>query len=31
MSENIANLKGSIVRAEASHMIDDVEGVRSNY
>lgn len=31
MSENINNLKGSIVRAEASHMIDDVEGIRRNY
>lgn len=31
MSENINNLKASIVRAEASHMIDDVEGVRRNY
>jgi len=31
MSENINNLKASIVRAEASHMIDDVEGVRQNY
>ncbi len=25
------NLKASIVRAEASHMIDDNEGVRRNY
>jgi hypothetical protein len=31
MSENINNLKASIVRAEASHMIDDVEGLRRNY
>ena len=31
MSENINNLKGSIVRAEASHMIDDIEGIRRNY
>lgn len=31
MSENINNLKASIVRAEASHMIDDVDGIRRNY
>ena len=31
MSENINNLKASIVRAEASHMIDDTEGVRREY
>ena len=31
MSENMNNLKASIVRAEASHMIDDVNGVRTNY
>ena len=31
MSENINNLKASIVRAEASHMINDVEGIRRNY
>lgn len=31
MSENINNLKSYIVRAEASHMIDDIEGIRRNY
>lgn len=31
MQENINNLKASIVRAEASHMIDDIDGLRKHY
>jgi hypothetical protein len=31
ISESIQNLKAHIVRAEASLMIDDIQGVRSNY
>jgi hypothetical protein len=31
MSQNVGILKAAIVRAEASHMIDDVEGVRREY
>ena len=31
MSESVALLKAGVVRAEASHMIDDTEGVRREY
>jgi|LauGreDrversion4_2_1035121.scaffolds.fasta_scaffold1523958_1 hypothetical protein len=31
MQENMNNLKASIVRAEASHMIDDIDGLRKHY
>ena len=31
MSQNVGILKAAIVRAEASHMIGDVEGVRREY
>lgn len=31
MSENINNLKANIIRAEASQMIDEIDGLRRNY